>query len=420
MSSPLASSPAEQGALSASQLHLLATLCSDLAGAPGLPTLVARLAQGFVRLLSFDQLALAMRAPDGRTWALIRPRLAAVTEPGWLEVADPDSALEEAMVQGQPVRRSSGGSYLLPPGLEAAAPIRDLSLFPYALCLPIHGPTGTIGAVGLFSGSTPYSMGDLHLLSVLVPLIESTAHQLLLHEELSRAQRAAQETERLRGELNHLLRSDLRSPLTVLENGLDFLQSALLPNEAAEAREHVEELRLVSATLVEMVDNHADLTRLEAGWLTIQPQAVRLEPWLKELAGRKAAAAKLSEVHVVSRCEPADAVGTFDPALMARVVETLLVNALRHTPRRGQVALVARAVGATLTLAIADTGVPVPPDQREIIFARPMLRDEESEKHSSRAYGLPFCKTVIELHGGRVTVEGPPAGGNLFRIVLGP
>jgi signal transduction histidine kinase len=419
MSGALTANLPDTGGLSGAQLHVLATLCSDISEAPGLPTVVARLAVGLSRLLPFDQLALAMRAPDGKSWALIRPRLASGVEPSWLELADPESALEEAIDRAQPIRRHVERGHQLPPGLEASTLIRDLSLFPNALCLPVQGQGGALGAIGVFSAAgQAYTMADVHLLSVLVPLIEATARRLVLLEEMALAQREAKFAQTLRAEINHLLHNELQAPLTVIENGLDFLQSAMLPVEAHDAREHVEELRLVGGTLLEVVENEIELTKIESGSVFPQLQTVRLDAWLKDRAARRAGAARIAEVQLTARADPFEVVGLIDPTILGRVIDNLLINALRHTPRRGQVALVARVAPGTITVAIADTGMAIPMEQRESLFIKPTFDESQPLKPPSRGFGLPYCKAAVELHGGRLTIESPPSGGNLFRIVL--
>src|SRR6185312_5110161 len=138
MSPSAARIPRDPAALSAAQLHQLATLLGELSEAPGLPNAIARLTSGLSPLISFDQVALALRAPDGRLWRLVCPREASGADPAWLELKDPESPLLEALGQDQPVIRSGPGGEL-PQGLEATAPIHQLSLFPSALCLPLHG-----------------------------------------------------------------------------------------------------------------------------------------------------------------------------------------------------------------------------------------------------------------------------------------
>lgn len=421
MAGPTTTAP-EGGGLSANQVQLLAKLSSGIAQATGLPPLVAKLAQGLSWLLEFDQLALALRGADGRTWALLRPRLAGAGDPDWIELSDPESALEDAITHDRPVKLDRAGSHLLPPGRESTGPIVELSTFPSALCVPIRGPDGPLGALGVFSArGEAYGVGDLHVLQVVTLLVEATARKLVLIDELARMQDELRRVEKLRGELTQLLVHDLKNPLTVLDSGLDFLQSALLPPEAVEAKELIEELRTSSRDLGDMVVTLLDIARIEDGELALKRENVAVEKWLHDRVAQKTPAARAANVKLLSRCEPARAAFSFDPQLMGRVVDNLVINALRYTPKRGQVAVVGRIADGQLTLAVGDTGPGVPADQRDRLFTKygQLVGDpNETLTRGSRGLGLYFCKLVVDLHGGRIGVESFPGGGALFRISL--
>lgn len=415
--------PLDGGGLTANQVQQLAKLASALAQAPGLPTLVARLAQGLSWLLEFDQLALAMRSADGRTWALIRPRLAGSTEPAWFELNDPESALEEAISRDQPVFTNRAGGHQLPPGLEATSPSVELSLFPSAACVPLHGPDGPLGSLGIFTArGDAYRPGDLQLMELVTHLVEASARRLVLIDELANAERELRRVEKLRGELTQLLVHDLKNPLAVLDSGLEYLATTLLPADLLEAREVVEALRLSSAGLGELVVNLLDIARMEDGEVSARRSEVALDGWLKERVAQKLPAAKFADVQLLVRCEPARAAFHFDPELMGRVVDNLLVNALRYTPKKGQIAVVGRLTSQGLTIAVGDTGPGVPAELRDRLFTKygQLLGDRPHEllARSSRGLGLYFCKLVVDLHGGHIGVESVPGAGALFRLSL--
>lgn len=408
----------EQGGLSAAQVQRLAELTSQIAQAPGLPTLVARLAQGLSAVVDFDQLALAMRGADGRTWALIRPRLAAGQEPSWLELNDPGSPLEEAMGNDRALRTDRPGTHLLPPGLEATSPIVDLSLFPSAACVPIRGPDGPLGALGTFSArGAAYTAADLHLLQVVTLLVEATARKLVLLDELARTESELHRTDRLRGDLMQQLVADLRSPVQAVKAGLEMMGVAVL---TPETRALVDDLRLAAGQLADMTANLTDVGRLEEGQVSLRREPVLLDRLLKERVLGLAGRARAAGVTLLARTEPEASRVTVDPALLGRAVDALVASALAHTPRRGQVALVGRVANRVLTLAVGDTGPAIPPDQRDRLFTKyGQLVGEGELSRPNRALGLYFARLVTELHGGRIAVEEPPAGvGALVRVTM--
>lgn len=417
MATPNPRGSPEHPGLSAAQLHLFATVCGDIADAPGLPALIARLTAGLSQIVPFDQVALAMKAPDGLLWGLIRPRLADGAEPAWLELNDNNSPLDEAFREDRPILRSGPAHHQLPAGMEGETAVAQVSLFPSAVCLPIHGPDGTLGALGIFS-ATPnqYSMAHVHLMAMLSPLVEVNARKFMLLEEVARIEGEQRRADRLRRELVDQLGSELRSPLTVLYNGLDFLQSALLPPGASEAREQVDEMRLVAGTTLDMVENMVELAQIDENVLQLSPSQVALDGLLRERAQLRAAAARIAEVQVKVQCDPPDATASVDVQLLSRIIDTLLVNALRHTPRRGQVALVAIARPNVLTVAVADSGAPVPSVDREVLLGRGPW--EGDRRPPSRTFGLGFAGSAVAYLGGKLSIEAPPGAGNMFRISI--
>lgn len=424
MSGPGGWTPGEEGgALSAAQLARLAELAQAVSGAAGLPQLAARLAQTLGWLVDFDQLALAMRAADGRTWALVRPRLGPATDPAWLELRDPDSALEEALRRGAPVVVTGPANHLLPPGFEASAPIVELSIFPSAVAVPLAGPDGPLGALGVFCARPrAYGPSQVPLLSLLGALVESCARRLVALEELGRADRELTRADRLRAELSELLVHDLRNPLASVESGLDQLLAGALPAAAGPgARAVVEEARTAAALLSGLVGDLLEVARLEDGRLVAARRRVEVAGWLRDRAAGQAARARAGGVQLSSRAEPAELAAEFDPLLLGRVVDNLLANAVRHTPTNGQVAVVARASPGGVTIAVADTGPGIPEAHRPRLFTKyGRVVDGPAPMRGGGGLGLYFCKLAVELHGGTIRAEEAPGGGALFRILLPP
>jgi NtrC-family two-component system sensor histidine kinase KinB len=273
-----------------------------------------------------------------------------------------------------------------------------------------------MGALGLFaSRPAQYSVADLHFLAIVTPVVETTARKLMLIDDVGRAEQDLRRMEMLRRELLDQLASEMRSPLTVLHNGLDFLGSALLPPGANEAQEQVDEMRLVAGTTLDMVENLLELSKIDDGALELTPATVSLDGLLRERSQARSQSAKIADVHLRVRCDPPDAAITTDGQLFRRVLDTLVVNALRHTPRRGEVALVGLSRPQLVTIAVADTGAPIPPTDRELLLERGPW---PGERAPTRAFGLGFARAAVDYLGGRLTIEAPAGAGNLFRIAL--
>lgn len=104
-----------------------------------------------------------------------------------------------------------------------------------------------------------------------------------------------------------------------------------------------------------------------------------------------------------------------DRALLPRVLENLLDNALRHTPPGGIVKVSSRVAGDEVVISVADTGPGVPPSQRASVFE---LYESKSESSRGRGIGLAFCRLAVSGMGGRIWADDSPTGGAMFCIAL--
>jgi signal transduction histidine kinase len=107
-----------------------------------------------------------------------------------------------------------------------------------------------------------------------------------------------------------------------------------------------------------------------------------------------------------------------DPAKVERIVENLLANTARHTPRDTQVWVRVEPMGSGALIVVEDDGPGVPEDERERIF-EPFLQGSSPADHSPGVgVGLTLVARFAELHGGRAWVQDRPGGGASFRVYL--
>jgi signal transduction histidine kinase len=104
-----------------------------------------------------------------------------------------------------------------------------------------------------------------------------------------------------------------------------------------------------------------------------------------------------------------------DAARMDRVLMNLVGNALKFTPREGRVSLGAAEVEGKLQVWVEDSGPGIPEELRPKIF-EPYQQGRNGK--GGVGLGLTIVRTFVEAHGGRVWIEGPPAGGARFVVEL--
>lgn len=211
-----------------------------------------------------------------------------------------------------------------------------------------------------------------------------------------------------------LLRSvshDLRTPLATIRAVTSDLRAGADYDDATRA----DLLDLVgdeAERLDRIVGNLLSLSRIEAGALQPDRQAVALDELVAERVRRLAPLFRRVRVQVDL---PADLpLVDADYSQLDQVVTNLVENAARHSPQGSTVHIGARPRDGLVEVWVADEGIGVARFHRSRIF-EPFRRGEGS---TSSGVGLAICKAIVEAHGGTIEVRASPGGGALFAFTL--
>ncbi len=219
-----------------------------------------------------------------------------------------------------------------------------------------------------------------------------------------------------RDELVHMLVHDLRNPLSSLLGGLDLL------NQAGELDDEQKECLALANTggelLLCMINDILDISKSEAGRLEIN----RSEEDAAEIAlqARDQVAQLATTLSVVLKMDLPEHLPSFmiDAGKTVRVLVNLLANAIQHTPSGGKVTLAAQVSEGAMVFSVTDNGCGISPEARAFIFEKFGQTKAQSSGRTSSGLGLPFCKMVVEAHGGKITVESELGKGTVFRLAI--
>jgi two-component system sensor histidine kinase BaeS len=205
---------------------------------------------------------------------------------------------------------------------------------------------------------------------------------------------------------------DLRTPLASMQAAVEALQDGLAPDPAAYLRGLSHDLDY----LRRLVDDLFLLARLDAGRLELSPTEVDLAELADEAVEAVAPVAASHSVRV--RVEGPGRVGVVaDPAAMGRVFRNLLSNAVRHSPRDGEVKVQLSLNGSTVEALVADQGTGFEENPPARAFERFARSDASRSRDSGgNGLGLAIAKGIVEAHGGSIAIESGPGGRVRFTI----
>lgn len=212
---------------------------------------------------------------------------------------------------------------------------------------------------------------------------------------------------------------DLKTPLASLRETTALMLDGL-PGPLTPRQQRLLMLQRESADrLGTMIAKLLDLSRLEAGL----PLARREEPLLPlvEAAVMHGAAAALErDVRVALAADlPPAATLDCDADRFRQLIDNLLENAVKFSPRGALVELAARLEGDDAVLTVADRGPGIPPDLRAKVFERFYQTAEGRSVHGRGVgLGLSIVREIVHAHGGTIAIEGRDGGGTVFRVRL--
>jgi signal transduction histidine kinase len=178
-------------------------------------------------------------------------------------------------------------------------------------------------------------------------------------------------------------------------------------------------MHLEAQHLRRLVEDLRTLSLADAGELTLNLEVVPPQTVLEQVAAAYRHQAEQQGIGLKVNATPGLPDVSVDPDRMAQVLGNLVSNALRHTPAGGHISLVAVREADQVMLAVQDTGAGVSADELPHVFDRFYRGGESREGDGGESgLGLAIAKSIVELHGGTISMESIPHQGTTATIAL--
>ena len=206
---------------------------------------------------------------------------------------------------------------------------------------------------------------------------------------------------------------ELRTPITVIQGNVEGILDGLYPAEEARLESILEETRVLSR----LVDDLRTLALAESGALHLRREPTDLAELIRDAISGFESQVQEKEVSVQTRLAVA-ADAHVDPRRIREVLTNLLSNALRYTPRGGQIQVHLTEAGSggerTATISLEDSGPGIDPDILPHVFDR----FYKSSDSGGMGLGLSIAKYLVEAHGGKIWAESEMGKGTTISFTV--
>jgi signal transduction histidine kinase len=322
-------------------------------------------------------------------------------------------------------------------GKEQMNRVLKVSSFVISPIIPREGAKGFL-LVGTENTDVIITEGDEELIVVLANQLGQALENARLFEKTWKAQqeleiKVEQRTHELRNVLSEVekiskrksdfissVSHELRTPLTSIKGYAAILLAGKLGAVPLEIKERLEKINRHSDELAHMVNDLLDISRIEAGKVTMKLEPQKLRDILEKVTDLLAVQAKEKQIELkfglASEAETVFA----DRNQIERVLINLIGNALKFTPAAGSITVVARATTNNMAeVEVMDTGCGIPQESLDAVFEEfYRVENQINQEVKGTGLGLSLVKHIIEAHGGKIWAKSVVGKGSTFSFTL--
>src|SRR5213594_385291 len=249
------------------------------------------------------------------------------------------------------------------------------------------------------------------------PLVKDELGRLAatLNQMMTRLERSFAALRRFTADASH----ELKTPLTVVRAGVE--RAITRPDTAPETLAALEETLQEVNRMTELLDSLLTLARADEGRAELHREPVDLRQILEEAGETGELLAEHAGVGIDIRLPAEPVVVSVDRSRVRQLALNLIENAVKYTPRGGQVSVELGSSNGRAVFTVADTGIGIAPGDLPHVFDRFWRADSARTRTSERAgtgLGLAICKWIAEAHGGTIEVQSRPGRGTTFTVGL--
>ncbi|GBO56699.1 two-component hybrid sensor and regulator [Pseudanabaena sp. lw0831] len=263
-------------------------------------------------------------------------------------------------------------------------------------------------------GATPIEKGQLGWVCYVVDLTESKKSETLLRKQTEELSRINQVKDEFLATVSH----ELRTPLNAILGYATMLRTRKL--DAVKTEQALETIERSARAQNQLINDLLDVSRIITGKLRLDVRPHTLIPLINSALDSIRPAAEAKNIRIQSILDPDAGLVSGDLDRLQQVLWNLLTNAVKFTPKNGQVQIRLQRVDSYVEVTVSDTGQGISPEFLPYVFDRLQQADSKTTRvHGGLGLGLAIVRHLIELHGGKVYADSAGEGlGATFTINL--
>jgi two-component system sensor histidine kinase KdpD len=221
------------------------------------------------------------------------------------------------------------------------------------------------------------------------------------------------EKEKLRNNLLRSISHDLRTPLTGISGGANFLAESLATLDTETIKSLLNDISCDASWLSNLVDNLLNMTRIQDGKLLIKLKNEVVDDILAEAVAR---IIKRGGKHIIKTSKPKEIMLVpMDGQLIIQVLVNLLDNSIKHTKDNSEIQLSSYSRQGNMVFEVSDNGGGIRAEIMDNLFES-FVSGGDSQR--GMGLGLSICQAIIKAHNGNISAENNDKGGATFRFTL--
>ena len=250
---------------------------------------------------------------------------------------------------------------------------------------------------------------------------QSEARAWRLNRELAVARKQAESADRAKSAFLAAMSHELRTPLNAVIGFAELIRDDIHGRRGAEKyREYAMHVHEAGGHLLALINDVLDLSKIEAGKLSLQSETVPVLELLETAADMCSVRARRQGLTLQIELDDADLRIYGDRLRLKQAVINLVTNAIKFSPGGGKVRLVARRLsGGGVALDVVDRGIGMSEEQvATALEPFGQVHNGPDRQFEGTGLGLPISKKLVEMHGGTLNVHSVPEKGTTVTLVF--